>query len=184
MTKSEENENRIIAERYANAVMELADNEADQEDILAQISDINTSISNSDDLKKIIFSPVVSSKEKKDVITNIFSTTTSGVVINFLKLLVDKNRFDIFSSIVKEYRAKINERKGVLSLKVTSAIELNENEKAMVKVKLQKVLDKEIELDFGVNNDIIGGLIFEVNDKVIDCSLLKRLQTIKKEILN
>lgn len=183
MTKAKENENKIIAQRYSQALMELAEEDLTKEDIFSQISDIQTSVNNSEDLQKIMFSPVVSDDEKKNLVTNIFSKTINQTILNFLKLLIDKDRFNIFNSIVKEYRSEINKEKGLLDIKVTSAIELNDNEKAMVKVKLEKTLNKKIELEWGVNSDIIGGLIFETNDNIIDCSLQHKLQEIKKEIM-
>ena len=69
-----------------------------------------------------------------------------------------------------------------MEIKITSAIELNDNEKAMIKVKLQKILNKEIELDWASDNSLIGGLVFEAGDNIVDCSLQHKLQEINKEI--
>jgi F-type H+-transporting ATPase subunit delta len=183
MTKSKSNENmdKKIAERYANALIKL-DNEISKEDILSQITDIQTSINNSEDLQKVMSSPTISIEEKKNIIEKIFGSEVHKNILNFLKLLIDKNRFNIFNSVVRVYKNEINKQNGLLEINVTSAIELNDSEKAMIKVKLQKILNKDIELEWGVNNDIIGGLIFEVNDNIIDCSLKHKLQNISKEI--
>jgi len=177
MTKAEENENKVVAQRYANALLEFEGQDISKEDILSQITDVQTSLNNSEDLMKVMASPIVSMGEKK-----IFGNNTNKVVLNFLKLLVDKDRFNIFNSIVKEYRNVINKQKGLLEIKITSAIELDKNEKAMIKVKLEKNLNKEIELDWAVNSDIIGGLVFEAGDNIVDCSLQHKLQEINKEI--
>lgn len=183
MTKKNKNINKGLAQRYSNALLELADENLTKDSILDQISDIQTSINNSEDMRKVIYSPVISTDEKKNLLAQIFSGTISNTVLNFMKLLVDKNRFEIFDSIVNEYQNKINKEKGVLSLKITSAIVLNDHEKAMIKVKLQKVLNKELELEWNVNSDIIGGLIFEANDNIIDCSLQHKLMEIQKGII-
>lgn len=182
MTKETKNIDKELAQRYSNALLELANGNLTKDNILDQISDIQTSINNSEDIQKIIYSPVISKDEKKNLLEKIFSKTTHNIVLNFLKLLIDKNRFDIFDSIVYEYHNEINKEKGLLTLKVTSAIELNENEKAMVKVKLEKALNKELELGWDVNSDIMGGLVFEANDNIIDCSLQHKLQEIKKKM--
>ena len=183
MTDKTKNVNKGLAQRYSNALLELANEDLTKDNILDQISDVQTSINDSEDMKKVIYSPVISTDEKKNLLIKIFSKTTSKNILNFLKLLVDKNRFDIFDSIVCEYRSEINKEKGILILNVTSAIELNEHEKAMIKVKLEKVLNKEIELEWAVNSDIIGGLIFEANDNIIDCSLQHKLQEIQRKII-
>ena len=183
MTKgANEKLNNGLTQRYVKALMDLSGKEISKDDILAQITDVQTSLIGSDDLQKVISSPIVSDEEKKHILDKIFGNSLNKTVLNFLKLLIDKNRFDIFSSIVREYKTEINKQKGVLTIKITSAIELNTNEKAMVKVKLEKMLDKEIEAEWGVNKDIIGGLLFEIGDDIIDCSLQHKLQEIKKEI--
>lgn len=182
MTKAEENENKIVAQRYANALMEFAGEKLSKEDIFSQIKDIQTSLNNSDDLQKVMSSPIVSNDEKKNVINKIFGKNVNEIILNFLKLLIDKNRFNIFNSIVKEYKNEINRQNGILEIKITSAIELNNNEKAMIKVKLEKILHKEIELDWASDSSLIGGLVFEAGDNIIDCSLQHKLQEINKEI--
>ena len=182
MTKAEENENKIVAQRYANALMEFAGEKLSKEDIFSQIKDIQTSLNNSDDLQKVMSSPIVSNDEKKNVINKIFGKNVNEIILNFLKLLIDKNRFNIFNSIVKEYKNEINRQNGILEIKITSAIELNNNEKAMIKIKLEKILHKEIELDWASDSSLIGGLVFEAGDNIIDCSLQHKLQEINKEI--
>ena len=183
MTKAEENENKVVAQRYAKALLEFADEKFTKEQILSEITDTSKSLSGSDDLQRVMTSPVISDSEKKNVLSKIFGTTVNGVILNFLKLLIDKNRFNILSSIVKEYRKEINKLNNMLDMKVTSAIELSDSEKAMIKVKLQKILNKDIELEWASDNNIIGGLIFEANDNIVDNSLLHKLQEIKKEVI-
>ena len=126
-------------------------------------------------------SPVISQSDKKALLTKIFNGV-NVTILNFLKLLVDKNRFGIFSTIVKEYKNEINRMNNLLGIKVVSAIDLTASEKSMIKVKLEKNLKKEIELDWAVDSELIGGLLFESGDNIIDCSLKKKLQDINKEI--
>ena len=182
MTKAEENENKIVAQRYANALMEFSGEKLSKEDIFSQIKDVQTSLNNSDDLQKVMSSPIVSNDEKKGVINKIFGKNINEIILNFLNFLIDKNRFNIFNSIVKEYKNELNRQNGLLEIKIVSAIELNDNEKAMIKVKLQKILNKEIELDWATDSSLIGGVVFEAGDNIVDCSLQHKLQEINKEI--
>lgn len=183
MTKAEDNENRIVAQRYAQALLEFAGEGYTKEQILADISDISESYLQSEDLQKVMTSPVISQEDKKTLLIKIFKEVgVNEIILNFLKLLVDKNRFNIFSAIVKEYKNEINRMNNLLGIRVVSAIDLTDSEKAMIKVKLEKNLGKEIELDWAVDNDIIGGLLFESGDNIVDCSLRKKLQDINKEI--
>ena len=184
MSKAVENENKLVASRYAKALLELADeNKISQNDILKQLTDIVKSVEGSSDLQRVMSSPVIAIPEKKNVLVKLFANVCSGVVVNFLQLLIDKNRFAMLSSIYKEYKAEINKLNNLLSIHVTSAINLNKSDKAMIKVKLQNLLQKEIELDWAVNPEIIAGLVFEVGDNIIDNSIQHKIKELSRNII-
>ena len=139
MNKAEENENKLVSERYAQALLELVSDNLSKEDILKELLDITESVKGSGDLNKVMTSPVISDDEKKNVISKLFENTTNKVILNFLKLLVDKNRFSMLESITKEYKNEINRLNNLLSINVTSAIDLTEDEKSAIKDKLSNI---------------------------------------------
>ena len=183
MNKAEENENKLVSERYAQALLELVSDNLSKEDILKELLDITESVKGSGDLNKVMTSPVISNDEKKNVISQLFENTTNKVILNFLKLLVDKNRFSMLESITKEYKNEINRLNNLLSINVTSAIDLTEDEKSAIKDKLSNILNKNIELEWATNPDIIAGLVFEVGDNIIDNSLRHKLQDLSRNIM-
>ncbi len=183
MNKAEENENKLVSERYAQALLELVSDNLSKEDILKELLDITESVKGSGDLNKVMTSPVISDDEKKNVISKLFENTTNKVILNFLKLLVDKNRFSMLESITKEYKNEINRLNNLLSINVTSAIDLTEDEKSAIKDKLSNILNKNIELEWATNPDIIAGLVFEVGDNIIDNSLRHKLQDLSRNIM-
>ena len=176
------NENQIIAQRYAKALLDSSGKDLTKEQMFAELSDVLLSVNNSDDLKKLISSPAIQLNEKKKVLNKIF-TNNNKVILNFLNLLIDKNRFVILDEIVKECQSEINKLNKILEMKITSAIELNESEKAMIKVKLEKLLEKNLELNWTTDDNIIGGLIFQIDDRVVDCSILNKLSEIKRKVV-
>ena len=183
MNKAEENENKLVSERYAQALLELVSDNLSKEDILKELLYITESFKGSGDLNKVMTSPVISDDEKKNVISKLFENTTNKVILNFLKLLVDKNRFSMLESITKEYKNEINRLNNLLSINVTSAIDLTEDEKSAIKDKLSNILNKNIELEWATNPDIIAGLVFEVGDNIIDNSLRHKLQDLSRNIM-
>lgn len=184
MSKAVENENKLVASRYAKALLELADeNKISKDDVLNQLTDVIKSVDGSSDLQRVMASPVISINDKKNVLVKLFAKDINKVIVNFLQLLIDKNRFAMLSSIYKEYRAEINKLNNLLSIHVTSAINLNKSDKAMIKVKLQNLLKKEIELDWAVNPEIIAGLVFEVGDNIIDNSLQHKIKELSRNII-
>jgi len=184
MNKAEENENKLVAQRYAKALLELSESEnISKEEVLKELSDVSDSVKGSDDLNRVMTSPVISSNEKKNVLVKLFEQSTNKVILNFLRLLVDKNRFSMLESVTKEYRNEINRLNNLLSISVTSAIELDDNEKSGIKNKLSGILNKNIELEWAVNPEIIAGLIFEAGDNIVDNSLRHKLQDLSRNMM-
>jgi F-type H+-transporting ATPase subunit delta len=181
--KAQENENKLVAQRYAKALLDLSSDDISKENVLEELSDVTQSVTNSNDLNRVMNSPVISKEEKKNLLVKLFGENTSNTILNLLKLLVDKDRFNILESISKEYKNEVNKLNNLLNINITSAIDLTDSDKAMIKVKLEHILKKDIELDWSVNSDIIGGLVFEVGDNIIDTSLRHKLQEIRRNII-
>lgn len=178
----ESNGNITVAQRYANALFELSNENLTKEQILSEISDVLTSVDGSEDLKKIITSPAIQDEEKKTVLNEVFSKSNK-IILNFLSLLIDKNRFSILPEIVNVYKSELNKINHMLEMKITSAIDLSESEKAMIKVKLEKILNRNLELSWTVDKQLIGGLLYETEGKIIDCSLQHRLEEIRRKVI-
>ena len=184
VNRAEENENKLIAGRYAQAFLDLADDKGiSKETLFEEVSSVNEVIELSNDLKRVMSSPVVAAAEKKNLIEKIFSNTVCPVTLNFLKLLVDKNRFNLIESISKECRNEINKLHNLLCMNITSAVDLTEEEKAQIKERLASILNRDTELSWSIDSEIIGGLIFEVNDSIIDNSLRRKIQDLEKNMI-
>ena len=184
MNKAIENENKLVSQRYANALLELVkENKLSNDTILNQLNDITTSVENSEDLKRAMNSRVISVREKQNVLVKLFEKDSHKIVINFLQLLVDKKKFNILNSVVKEFSREVNKINNKLAINITSAIELTNSDKAMIKVKLENILNKKIKPEWSVNKDIIAGLVFEANDNIADNSLRHQLQELSRKII-
>ena len=75
-----------------------------------------------------------------------------------------------------------NKLKNIVKPSIISAIELSEEQKSRIVEKLKTKLNKEIEPEYTVNADIIGGLIVEIEDRTIDCSIKSKFENMKKQL--
>jgi len=178
-----QNDTSNIAQRYANALFELAKEQGNFDDYkndLALVSDI---FSSSRDLEQFIAHPVVPQDEKKAVIEEIFAKHVSANVINFLKLLIDKNRLMYLHSIKNVFNDLYRKHCNVMVAEVISAIELSDENKQRIVQKLENIYNKSIELHSYVDSSIIAGLILKIDDKTIDGSVKSQIETMKKQII-
>lgn len=175
--------NILAAERYAESLIDLCKNKVcsynDMSDNLNNVTDI---LKHSEELVKTLNNPTLSLLQKKDIIETVFAKDVNDVVRNFLKLLVEKNRFSIFSDIVEVYNKLLDEVNEVARVEIISAVGLNEEEKNIIETKLNTKISKQLAIKYNVDNSIIAGLIIKYGDDVIDMSLAQKLKNLKQEI--
>lgn len=121
-------------------------------------------------------------EERLNMLESAFSDVIPRDVLSLLKLLCEKRHIKEFGECATQYISMYNEMDKISNAKVTSVIELSEAEKESLKEKLEKMSGKKTIIEYFVDKSILGGLIVEIDDKVIDSSLKKRLEDVKDVI--
>lgn len=171
-----------ITEKYSKALFELAVEKEKVDEIKEELAEVLETINGHKDLNEVMYHPQISQTDKNALLEKVFDAEISKVLLNFLKLLVDKRREKFLEPILDRYIEMANEKKDILEVKVKSAIELSATNKTRLKNKLEQLTEKQVTLIDEVDADLIGGLVLEVGDKVIDGSLNKHLQVIKDDL--
>ncbi len=175
----------IVARRYARALFALGLEQGDKElqaygDDLASIGDL---LQGSPELVRIFRNPIISEEEKKGVLKKLLERINPNkVVTNFCYLLADKNRLDQLAEIQAYYAQLLDQHQGILRGEVVTAIKLADNLKQNIASKLEEQSGQQVVLDYKVDQEIVGGLVLKVGDKVLDASLRAQLQNLKENI--
>lgn len=183
MSNGNNNGLSTIASRYATALMELGEKYNQLDVFNSDMNIINQTFVSYEDLSKFLSHPTIAINEKKEIIDKIFRDTTSPIILNTLKLLLDRNRFFLFSSIANHYKMLLFKKRNILVAEVSTAIEINEEIKDRVKNQLEKLFNKNITLEHKVKPEIIAGMIIKIGDKVIDGSIKSKFETMKRKIM-
>ena len=175
----------LVAKRWALALMELAqENEnISKEDILDDLREISETINSSEELSNVINNPSISTEEKQIVLCKLFQNSIMPIVYNFIFALNLRKRINIISEIAIEFAKELEKIKNITHIDITSAIELSEERKVEIKSKISKKLEKEIVVDWGIDQDIIAGLVFKMDELIVDNSLRYKLDDISREII-
>ena len=175
----------LVAKRWALALMELAqeDDNISKEDILDDLREIAETIESSEELSNVINNPSISTEEKQIVLCKLFQNSIMPIVYNFLFALNLRKRVSIVSEIAIEFEKELERIKNIARVNVTSAIELNSERKNEIKAKIAEKLNKDIIVEWGVNSDIIAGLIFKIDELIIDNSIRHKLEDLSREII-
>lgn len=175
----------LVAKRCALALMELAQEDVNisKEEILDDLKEISDTIESSTELSEVINNPSITTEEKQIVLCKLFQNSIIPIVYNFLFVLNLKKRVHIISEIAKEFAKELEKFKNVTHVSITSAIDIDDERKEQIKLRISEKLHKDIIVDWGVDKDIIAGLIFNIDEMIIDNSVRHKLEALSKEII-
>ncbi len=169
-----------MAGRYATALYELAEDAKSTDAVLKDLQRFEALVSGSDDLKRLVKSPVFSAGEQLGAITAILDKAKiSGLAANFIKLAAKNRRLFSVDAMIRAFRAIVAKARGELTAKVTVAEELNDARIKDIKAALADVTKKDVAIDIKVDPSIIGGIIVQLGSRMVDASLKTRLSAIQ-----
>ena len=169
-----------VAKEYSEALFILACEGKKEKEYLDELKLTESLISENPEYMLLLSSPNVKTEEKLSVLENTFSNHLSESVMSFLLLLCEKGRITDLKLCVDDYERLYNEKCKILVARVTSSVELTEGEKEKIRIMLQKKRGVMVELICKVDKSILGGVIIETEDTVIDGSLKTKLRNVKE----
>ncbi|MFW5980411.1 MAG: ATP synthase F1 subunit delta [Halanaerobiaceae bacterium] len=171
-----------IASKYSQALYELGQNNNNLIKIKDELNEVWQIIEENVKLKNVLFHQRILRDEKKEVLEKLFADKISRVMLNFLKLLIDKRRIYYLEFIINEFNQKVNQAREILQIKVISAIPLNDQLFNKLSSKLDQILDYQIVLEQTQDPSILGGLKLKINNKIIDGSIKTRLENLNERL--
>lgn len=179
--------NKILSEiskNYAKALIEISIEHDLVQVFSNELEQVVSILNSSDDLKVVISNSSISVEKKIDIIDEIFKNKIDSNLLKFLKILIQKNRFNEINSIYEAFIDMKNSLDNTKTVEIISAKELDFENKTMILLKLEKKLNCEIKPLWTINSEIIAGLVFKFDDYVIDTSLNAKLEDLSKKISN
>lgn len=174
---------KSVAVTFVNALLEAA---ADK-DLLGQVEKdldlLSDTMARQEGFKKMLLHPSITRKEKKDTIKAVFGEYVSGLMINFLYLLVDSRREALLDVIPDVYRKVVDKKKGVIRAKIQAAIPIVGERLENLRAGIKKLTGKIVEVEVVENPQILGGLVVEIENKMIDGSVLSRLRNLRSKLM-
>lgn len=172
----------ISANSYAEALFALGLEEQKLTLYKEQLSVIEKTLEENLDFVKVLNHPKITKLEKKTLLESIYGNEIDRSVLNFMKLLIDKGRFSLFSQIVKAFMKAYNKEHGIAVAFVKTAEVLDDKQCADIKALLETKLSKKVELQVVVDPSLLAGIRVKVDDLVIDNSAKMRLQKLKESV--
>ena len=170
----------LIADRYASALYDLAVDIKSVDSVLADLTLLQTMLNDQKDLNLVIKSPLIASTDKLNILEKILlNIKANKLTLTFLKVLEQNKRFSNLYSIISQFININAYNRGDVLADITSAEELNDEQRKNIKEQLKNTLGKKLSLKFIVDKKIIGGLVVKVGSKMIDTSLANKINKLK-----
>jgi F-type H+-transporting ATPase subunit delta len=170
-----------IATVYARSLFQAADDQGKLDEVREQLGEFADALDGERRLQVFFFSPYFSTQEKVEGLRR----TVSGaepIFLNFLELLLENHRMPALFRIRREYDRLWKERNKLLPVQVTSAVELDEQTVRNIGDRIAEQTGRRVELSSSVEPDILGGIVVQVGNQVLDASIRNRLETLRKQV--
>lgn len=172
-----------IPDRYATAWLEAAEERGVLTRVREEIDRFDELLNASAEFADFLQDRAIPPAAKQDILTRLFKGKIEDISLNFLFLLVDKYRERLFADILAACHRLLDERDGILNAEVVSAVELSDDQRAVLQTKLEGLTGKKIRMHASVNPALIAGFVVRVGDTVFDGSLRVQLQRLRRALI-
>jgi F-type H+-transporting ATPase subunit delta len=170
-----------IAEVYSRALFEVAKEHGVLDRVHDELGQFADALDASRDLQVFFFSPYFSSQEKKDGIATLIEDADESFV-RFLELLAERHRLPATFRIRRQFDTLWRRENRLLPVSVTSAVDLDSELVEGIGKRIEEQTGQRVELSSRVDPDVLGGLVLQVGNMVLDASVRNRLERLRKQV--
>lgn len=166
---------RIVAQRYAAALLNVARNKGETEKILEEMTFLKKLLTDNPALRRFLESPHITQEDKITLVKRVFSPRMTRTSINFLLLLVRKYRLLYLGEITEEYQRLYDAEMAIQRADVITVYPLDETTAERLHHTIERIMKKTVKLCFYVDPRLLGGVIVKTPNLIIDGSIRKHL---------
>ncbi len=169
-----------IADRYANALFQLADEQKLLDVVADDLRQIESLLEQSADLSLLLHSPVLKREEQGKAINVIINKMGVGELTKkFIGHVATNRRLSVLGNMIKAYLSILATSRGEVDAIVTAAKKLTAAQVKNLEKTLNAAVDGKVNINQTINPDLIGGMIVQVGSQMIDSSVSTKLQKLK-----
>ena len=169
-----------LAERYAAALFDLADERRILDEVASDLRQLRAMVQASPDLLRLIRSPILSRDEQSKGIGALAERAgLSPLVRDFLAVVARNRRLFAVPAMIEAFLAKLAARRGEVTAEVFAAQPLSEAQLAALNEQLRRSIGSRVSVDVHVDPGLIGGLVLKLGSRMVDGSIKSKLQRLQ-----
>lgn len=173
-----------IARSYAETLFELARRNDAVEEYDRGIETVARLLDENPDFRLFLETPRIDPADKKEVLGKVLGEEIPPLLLNFLRVTVDKRRQRLLRVMAREHHLLVDEHMDRVHVDVTVARELDEDAMAEVGRRLSELLGRDAIPHVRVEPDILGGIVVRAGDVIYDGSLRRRLEGMRRQLMS
>lgn len=168
-----------IAHRYAKPLYELAEEQKVVEDVMDDMSNFVSLCEENRDFLLMLRSPIIPHLRKAQILKMIFGKKSNKLTLAAFDIIARKNRENLLPEIAQEFVVEYNKKMGLQEAVVTTTFPISASLKKSFEGIVEQVTGSKAILKAEVNEEIIGGFVLKMGDKMLDQSISSDLKEIK-----
>ena len=174
---------KLVSKTYGDALFELALEEKKEDLLFSEAKTFLEVIRNDDELIKFMKHPKIVKEDKLETGKNIFDQAFSKEFAGFLLILIQKDRFAEVDKILDHFIRRMKEYKKIGIACVSTAAALSDVQKQAVEKRLLDTTDYQtFEMNYTVDETLLGGMVIRIGDRVVDTSIKNKLKSLSKQL--
>ena len=174
---------KLISKIYGDALYELALERNMTDALTDEVNAVITILSENPQFNKLMNHPKIVREEKEEIIVQIFKDRISDELTGFLKIMITNDRYKELVPTLEYFIGRVKELKNIGIAYVTTAVEMSDTQKKDIRQRLIDTTNYvEMEMNYNVDADIIGGIIIRIGDRVVDSSIRTKLSDLSRDL--
>ena len=177
--------NRTAAARYARALFDVSVQDRDLRQVEADLAACADLIDGHDTLSRVLLNPAIPTPRKRAVVDALVGRIGAIVppVAKLLRLLAERGRIGLLPEVLRSYRARVLDHRGIIEAQVTTAQPLTPERAATIEHRLAQVTGRTVTMGTDINPDILGGVVARLGSTVYDGSVAGHLERMRHNLL-
>jgi F-type H+-transporting ATPase subunit delta len=174
-----------LAERYASALFQLAEEAKTLDGVASGLQEIRAMLAASADLVRLVKSPILSRAEQGKALAALAeSAGLSPLIRDFLGVVAKNRRAFALPAMIDAFLAKLAARRGEVTAEVVAAQPLSEGQRARLLEELRLSAGRRVSVDIRVDRGLIGGIVVKLGSRMVDASLKGKLERLRLAMRN
>ncbi|MCR4924612.1 MAG: F0F1 ATP synthase subunit delta [Lachnospiraceae bacterium] len=176
---------KLISATYADALFEVAVEKDSVDKLYEEVLELKKILEENTEYDRLMNHPKILREDKEAVMESVFKGRLSDELVGLLNIVIENRRYEHIESILDHFIDSVKEYKKIGVAYVSTPSELSAAQKKAVEKKLLETTGyKSMEMNYQIDEALIGGMVIRIGDRVVDSSIASKLDSLKKELLD